>query len=469
MLQRSGIAILLLMVSVGLMPLYAQTERPTAMDGTVVGPEVYEAPGECPDNSVLLQPSDNVQRLVEISPEGSVFCFSTGVFENATIVPRSGDTFIGLEGAVLDGGGETDHAFYIWFNPNPEEPVRNVTIRGLTIQNYISDSTWRDQISPLAAVEAGPGWVIEYNIIQDNTTGISLARMNWGWADGAVIRHNRIINNEYIGIEGNGSNILFEFNELVGNGWALTDEEKYWSGGGAKFTDQPVWADDTFDAETVIDVERDDDDHLTVRYNWVRFNLWNGIWLDVNNRNAIIELNVIEGNYGSGLMDELSNGTTMRQNIVRNNRDGNVIDGIWGGAELLLVNSQNGEVYENEVTVSGSGRGIIMIFETYRGEFPSQNYLVRDNAIRFLNEPGFTVATASAASQNDLVQGVTGGAGEGDFYDSNNRYDGNIYYVQNPNANYWFWGRPLNWAGFRAQGQEPNGECYLIDTNTPCR
>lgn len=424
---------------------------------------IHALPGQqaytCPPGAVTMRPGDNLQNIVNGQPAGTTFCLTPGTYQNQTIRPRTGDTFIGQPGAIMDGGTTTRFAFQSLLSPNPNPPITDVIIRGLTIQRYGSATSIRSHLSPEGAIEGQERWIVEGNLIQDNVAGLSFGKGNWGWGDGAIIRNNRILNNAEIGLEINGSNILFEGNELAGNGWRLTDQDRLWSGGGSKFTDQRVWANNQFNMQ--IQRDRSPSDHLIIRNNHVHNNVGIGLWLDISNRYAIIENNLVEENYGSGIMDELSTATTIRNNTVRNNRKNNASGGLWGGAELLLVNSQDGDVYGNDVTVSGTGRAVIMIYESYRSAYPMRNYYVHHNTFRFLNQPQYR-------SDSDPTSGIIGGGGNDPFWNSNNRFDHNTYYVQTSGLRHWFWGMGMQWSAFKTAGHEINGLCYYGPANTPC-
>jgi hypothetical protein len=422
---------------------------------------VRERTYTCPASAVSMTPGDTLQAIVDAHPAGTVYCMAAGTYRNQTIVPKSGDVYIGQPGAIMDGGETTRFAFRSILEPNQSAPIRNVTIRGLTVQRYASAGSIKNFISPEGAIEAGEGWVIEGNLIQNNISGLSMGRGNWGWGDGAVIRDNRIVDNLEIGVEINGSNILFEHNELARNGGALNDQDRAWAGGGSKFTDQPVFANNQF--RDMIQRSRSPDDHLIIRYNHVHSNVGIGLWLDINNRYAIIEHNLIEDNYGSGILDELSAYTTIRFNILRNNRAGNSSLGLWGGAEVLIVNSQQGGVYENDMTITAHGRAVLMIYESYRGEYPSRDYLVHNNVFRFRTLPDYR-------DPYHPIGGILGGGGNEPFWTSNNRYDNNTYYVPEPGLDYWFWGEPMTWDRFRERGHEANGRCFHGEAEdaTPC-
>ena len=445
----------------------ATTPTPVPTEAVVATPALEASEGygprartfTCPPGAVRMAPGADLQAVVDANPPGTTYCLGAGIHQNQTIRPKSNDTYIGEPGAVMDGGLATRYAFRSIFEPNASAPTVNVTIQGLTIQRYASASSVREQISPEGAIEGQEGWLIEGNLIRDNISGISLGRANWGWGDGAIIRDNRILENAEIGVEINGSNILFEHNELAGNGWALTDRDRAWSGGGSKFTDQRVWVDTQFSES--ISRERTPEDNLVIRRNHVHSNIGIGLWLDVNNRYAIIAENLVESNYGSGILDELSANTTIRNNVIRNNRAGNTVRGVWGGAEILVVNSQGGDVYENEVTVSGTGRAVVMIYESYRSHYPGRDYYIHHNTFRFLNLPEYT-------AREEPISGVLGAWAEDPFWTANNRLDFNTYYVLEPGLRHWHWRQPLTWEQLRSQGLEQNGQCFYGPDDTPC-
>jgi hypothetical protein len=410
-----------------------------------------------------------VGAIVEAASAAQVYCFAAGIHERVSILPRSGDIYLGVADAVLDGGGVTLSAFRSVIAPNMPAPIRDVTIRGLTIQNYTDEPTYRSQVSPRAALEGGEGWLIENNVIQDNMLGIGLGNANWGWGDGAVIRNNRILNNSYMGIESNGSDIVFEHNELAGNGWALTDEERGWSGGGSKFTDQGVFADMTFSQASMIVRERRADERLMIHGNWVHSNVGNGIWLDINNHHAQISANVIENNYGSGVFDELSSGTRIQGNIIRWNRLGNLATGYWGGAEILVANSQAGEVFGNDVTISGTSRGVVLIYEQARSEFPTRDYVVRDNTFRYEIAPTYVYRNLQdIVTGGEILAGVTGAWGDPGIYQWGNQFLRNTYHLPMGGLEYFYWGERLTWMGFQRRGLEMGGVCRVASGTDDC-
>jgi parallel beta-helix repeat protein len=76
----------------------------------------------------------SIQAAVSANPAGTTFLIKAGTYHE-TVTPKNGNIFIGEVGAVMDGGGGTAerHAFN-------GRGVRDVKIKGLTIQRYIQYS-----------------------------------------------------------------------------------------------------------------------------------------------------------------------------------------------------------------------------------------------------------------------------------------------------------------------------------------
>src|SRR5213593_4434631 len=52
---------------------------------------------------VSIYPGQSIQRAVNRYPEGTSFLIKEGVYTRQTIYPKSGMSFVGEQGAVLDG------------------------------------------------------------------------------------------------------------------------------------------------------------------------------------------------------------------------------------------------------------------------------------------------------------------------------------------------------------------------------
>src|ERR1041385_8804682 len=60
----------------------------------------------CPAGAVNIVPGQSIQLLVNNNPAGTTFCLRAGVWNvTSSVTPKTGDSFIGEYGAVLDGTG----------------------------------------------------------------------------------------------------------------------------------------------------------------------------------------------------------------------------------------------------------------------------------------------------------------------------------------------------------------------------
>ena len=60
-------------------------------------------PTSAPAGAIILHPGDNISAIVKAAPIGATFYFEPGIYRGASIAPKHGQTFIGAEGAILNG------------------------------------------------------------------------------------------------------------------------------------------------------------------------------------------------------------------------------------------------------------------------------------------------------------------------------------------------------------------------------
>src|ERR1700757_4723338 len=63
------------------------------------GPQPVSAPA----GAIILHSGDNVAAIVNAAPAGATFYFEAGVYRGVSLAPKDGQTFIGAEGAILNG------------------------------------------------------------------------------------------------------------------------------------------------------------------------------------------------------------------------------------------------------------------------------------------------------------------------------------------------------------------------------
>lgn len=227
-------------------------------------------------------------------PPGTTFWLAPGVHTLGTnqfgqVGPKDGNTYIGAPGAILDGRGVNRYAF--------TGRAADVTIKHLEIRGFI---TPRDE--GVVNHDMGEGWLVEHNWMHHNKGGAVFV------ATDNVLRHNCIEDNGQYGFQGIGhhpgpNNLTIDGNEVARNN---TDDWEHQGGGcgctgGAKF-----WI--TNNAKVIN--------------NWVHDNHSVGLWFDNNNRNAVVENNLIEGNFAQGLFVEAGYDVKIHNNTLRKNAVG---------------------------------------------------------------------------------------------------------------------------------------------------
>jgi parallel beta-helix repeat protein len=373
----------------------ACSENPTEVRPVDAAPDLSVSTSSA---QVTVLPSQSIQAAVNAHPAGTTFLLKAGTFRGQTVVPKSGDVFIGEKGTVLDGAGRT-FAFDMGNAPYPS----NVRIQGLTIQNYAPGF----QAGAVHAGRAGgnlssrsTGWVVSSCEIRNNRG----AGVDFG--NRMQVLNNNIHHNDQIGARGSGDDILFQGNEVSYNNpsWHYRPEGTGREFGGIKFSHTHG---------------------LVARGNYVHHNNGNGLWTDIDNINALYDANRAVSNAGVGIMHEISYAVVVRNNVATGN--GFSRGGAYG-AGILISNSSDAEVYGN--TVSGNKMGItandLNRGSGKYGPYVVHNLYVHDNTV-----------------QTGGQSGIQGGAGTGVYTTWNNHFEHNTYTGLASNRT------PFLWAGSR--------------------
>jgi Right handed beta helix region len=326
---------------------------------------------------------------------------------------RNGEVYLGFDpGNRLLEMSYRETAFY--------GAARDVTIRGLTIQQYASPAQ-RGAIHgfDLANTKSSSGWTIINNEIRYNS-GVGVRT-----GDLMMVRSNRFMLNGQLGIGGFGEGVVVESNDIVGNN--THGFSSGWEAGGTKFVHTRG---------------------LIFARNCVRDNKGPGIWTDIENVAAVIGENSSIGNSGAGIFHEISGRAVIAGNIsALNGFEGN---SPWS-SQIIVSGSIDTLVWRNVVRVpQNSGNGIFVVEEGRKNEdqiihkFPdyvSRGNTISQNAVTFIGTAG--------------ASGFVSTHGSSDHLASVNRFEDNdIVVLEGEERRFQIGGERMDLAEARARGQE---------------
>jgi parallel beta-helix repeat protein len=361
----------------------------------------------CPDDAIRVEPGESIQEAVGSNPVGAAFCLAAGRHRPpAPITPKTGQSFTGEHGAVIDGSAlpdpdDSNTGIFRCHNQDIDDvEIRNLVLRGAPGRGVH------------AHVESCDRWLVEHNEIAGNRYGVSLGH-------DAVVSANHIHSNAWEpdspiparrgGAYGNfqADRVRYEGNEIgPGNG----PEQKVVQSSGTVFQD-----------------------------NTVHGNLGDGIWYDGDNTESLVEGNYISGNGRAGIHYEISGRGLIRDNVVE--------DHAFAG--IFISSSHEVEVVANRLRDNGRG---LWLFADRNAILQDQGWDLRDNVI---SENRVALVSGTAA----YVSCAAATAAQCEAYaGQDNRFEGNRYLVRDPGGWWWFWvDRPRTWPQWRELGQDRDG------------
>lgn len=364
----------------------------------------------CPVGAVQVPVgATTIQAAVTANSAGTMFCLS-GIYSiTGAITPKTGDTFVGEYGAVLDGTGwfttdTTQGAFRAW-NAN----IDNVTIRNLTIQH----------MPQKGIAESGHN---STNWILDAVEVTYCARDAVNVPDYGVLKNSNIHDNPYGGYTlYQAHDVVFQHNAIAYNG-----------------TEQKV-----------VGAQR-----VSFLNNWVHHNKGDGIWYDTDNTGSIIDGNLVEANGRHGIDYEISGQGVIRNNIVKTNVD----------TAIILVTSKDVEVYGN--TVSDNYRGIRYYLKCdIQGGggigWDLTNDSVHDNTVVVTSRQPYALANGiNWPSSGSCTAAQTVPYMDGS---KNLTFVNNHYTIPVAATRYWLWGWGIykSWAEWQALGNDTTGSVIV--------
>ena len=352
----------------------------------------------CPSGAVAVAPGQSIQSAVNANLADTAFCLGAGVHSVlAPITPKTGNSFTGEFGAVLDGTGAVFTQSFQGLITAHNQDIDNVTLRNLVIRDSAQKGIH-------VFKDFSNGWVIDHNEITANKFGIHVG--NGFTVSSNVIHHNVAdASNPNPAQRGGGyagfkaADVLWVDNEIAYNG----PEQK------------------------MVGTQR-----VTFRGNFVHHNYADGIWYDADNTDTLIEGNVIADNGRIGIDYEISGFGVIRNNTIERNP----FTGIF------LSTSKDAKVYGNVLRSNGIqlffssgavGGGII--------GFDLVNNYIHDNSITLSG--GTTGFSSSVPSTYYTSRG--------------NRFEANDYDVPDPAGAFWFAGGLRTFPQWQALGFDVSG------------
>ena len=449
---------------------------------------------------IVLDPEQDIQAVVERSPEGSRFYLQPGVYRQQTIHPKNGQEFIGQEGAILSGAMELtiwNKEFDFWYAENLPPPLpsyggcaadrdlcdaredlffndrlyarvgsfdklRSGTWHYADGRAYLADDPGGQAIelsvTPLA-IGGEASDVVLRNLVVEKYASLAqhgaieftdghrwhvtdvIARWNHGvgltFGPGTHVEGGSFSHNGHVGLKGTGVGATIEHVEIAFNNYAGYDAQ--WEAGGTKFYETTG---------------------LVVRKSCIHHNYGPGLWTDIDNIDVTYEGNIVFLNENDGIKHEISHDAIIRDNIVSQN--GNAFDDWLWGSQILIQNSRNVEVYNNIVEISAqAGNGISIIHQDRDGgkygPWNATDNYIHDNTVTYLDDHG----------HSGLVRDTERGWRENEH---GNIFDMNKYIVTDEKSEHWRFdgGSDGSWNSVRKFGHERNGE-LIIEQRTPMK
>ena len=296
-----------------------------------------------PGGAIVIAAGANIQTAVNAHPAGTAFLLSSGTYSNQTVSPTAGSSFYGQSGAIMDGGGTVTNAF-------AGQGVANVTISGITFRNYAPPT---NGIGVLGLDSSASGWVVQACTFTGMSAGPAV--MIGG---NMTMKDCYVYNNQLAGIGGfavTGGTI--RNNNIYANNQSMTPI----------FT--PTGDSAGIKIATCTNVQ--------ITNNYIYGNLvCPAVWTDIGCVGTLIGSNILSGNGGPGIIDEIDYGATITGNLIENNNNP-ALDGFEGGG-IYIQNSQNAVITGNYFNDNVGG---VWLYQSSRGSGWNGPYVINNDAI----------------------------------------------------------------------------------------
>lgn len=378
--------------------------------------------GICTSSPTVICPGDNWQTVVDASPINTAFTIGAGTHVQPSVVPKTGNTFTGLPGAIMDGGrtltgfalkgsiygvggqtqqgpvpvaGSCETGFprckypeQLWVDGVLQTPVdtRASVAVGKWFFDYVNDSifVFTNPNGHLVVTSVTPS---AFNGTARAVTIRSLTVTHYAsqWGSGGIQASGRqwLIDNVTMRESGGACLRITKDSVHVQNSKFIKCGQEGISGNPGTVTRKNITVTGSrLDSSNTAKWNRNfeggamkiaNSDSAVFTGNHVEGNFGMGIWFDIDNRWTLIQHDTSSFNHGVGIFYEISYGCW----ILDNKSNGNGVTVAGGpyadGSGILVSASPDCEVARNAVTTNVNG---IVLYQEDRGSGINGAHLV---------------------------------------------------------------------------------------------
>ena len=444
-------------------------------------------------STVYVYPSNNLQNVVNGNPSGTTYVLTPGVYRMQSVAPKSGDTYVGQSGAVMNGSTlatsfsqQTISGITYWVTSGPTQAgtVAGTCDSSHPMCKYAQDLFINNQLIPrvasLSAVTASScyfnysagkvyfrtspaGKTVEigtsrfaFSSSAPNVTIKSLVIEKYAAPaqTGAIDASTSwtIMNNEVRFNHGGG--IHMTTSDVIKGNYVHHNGQEGVAGGGSNILLQgnEISYNNTAGFEFGWEaggVWFSNSTSPIIKGNYAHDNYGIGIHLDFQTYNWVIQGNRTQNNYSAGIDNEIGYAGTASYNVSKNDGmyPGKTNPSMWWGCGIYIYASSGTNIYNNTIINSTNGVCAVGIprGSGSRGAFQVSDLSVANNVIV---QPSGSAAGAVAQSNGDEAYSSSSG----------NRWRGNTYKLGSASATAYVWkNENVDASTWRATGHDTSG------------
>jgi hypothetical protein len=429
-----------------------------------------------------VRPEDDLQMLVSTNPPGTTFLIRAGVHRLQSAVPRSGDSFIGEQGAVLSGAMQLTsfrQQDVYWTGQAPARMSESEDRQSAALakclpahpacglpEDLFVDNTPLERVSDLAAVFSGK-WYLDYSsgtvYLADDPRGrlveMSIARHAFSGSAANVTIRGLVIE-KYANPDQTGAINALGDPGPCGHLWVIEKNEvRLNHGGGVKLCDAQMTGNYVHGNGQIGVIGVGDNEvvqlneiaannyagydyrweaggarfagvhNLVVRSNDVHDNGGPGLRTDSGSMKVLYEHNRTRHNLVAGISHEVSFDAVIRNNTIENDGYDPQHSSPWYGAGIEILGSPNVDIYGN--TITNCMNGIIAKQPEGGPSRDARSHLVKNLYVHNNNitqARGIALGVLKDGSSDDSI-----------FTSSHNRFVNNTLKLEEPNGKYFVW------------------------------